>query len=234
MKNKQKQSSAGLSKVDNDRAIVEKLIRKKQITMDDIKGWPAKRIDLLYRIASKELSTSTLETYEDIALKYYHVSPEDGKNQIWDTNHNKILRALHDSIRESGIFPTKTYLSSKTGLSRNTIQQHLDRYADSQQQKYHQQSRQFIEMNLLGSLLMQAHRGDTKAARLYMEATGMIRAASASTRDSGHSAPSFVQINGTTINQTFINQLPDEILYDIEKLIKQNEFGLIKSTIENV
>ena len=128
---------------------------------------------------------------------------------------------MHDSIRESGIFPTKTSLSNKTGLSRNTIQQHLDRYADSQQQKYHQESRQFIEMNLLGSLLMQAHRGNTKAARLYMEATGMIRPISASTRDSGHSAPSFVQINGTTINQTFINQLPGEILGQFESLIME-------------
>ncbi|MBK7684525.1 MAG: hypothetical protein IPJ26_19630 [Bacteroidetes bacterium] len=54
--------------------------------MDDIKNWPAKRIDMLYHIASKELSESNFQNYEAIALKYYHVSPDDAKNQIWDSN----------------------------------------------------------------------------------------------------------------------------------------------------
>lgn len=224
-------ANARLAKVSNNQALVASVLKKSKITMQDIEGWPKSAIDMLYRRIAEDLTASTHQDYDNAMAKYYHVCPEDAKNQIWDKNHSLILSAIEKSIRQSGIFPTKTKISNETGLSRNTIQHHLKRYAESEQRIFELETRQLVNENLMSCLLQRAYNGDVKAARLYMEATGLIKS---SPGRNDNSAPNYIQVNGTSINQTFINQLPDEILNHIEAIIKQIVLKPIENTMQDV
>ncbi len=217
-----------LAKVSKNKALVESVLKKSSISMEDIQDWPKGAIDLLYKRITEDLSASTSQTYHDLMVKYYHVCPDDAKNQIWDKNHSLILSAIDRMIRQNGIFPTKTKLSNETGLSRNTIQHHIKRYSESEQRIFEMETRQLINENLLAGLLQSAYKGDVKAARLYMEATGLIKS---SPGRNDNLAPNYIQVNGTSINQTFINQLPDEILNHIEAIIKQIVLKPIENTM---
>ena len=208
----------------DERKIIDELLKKSQILEEDVKGLSPDGMKFLYAHIQKELNSSTKENVEDRMYKYYRILPEDSKNQIWDNNHLNIINAMYDCIRTSGFIPTKTLISNKTGLSRTTVQKHLDRYPESDLNKFFIQSKFMLEQKLLGTLLFHASHGDVKSARLYMEATGMINSSTSS--GGGKTDQNFIQINGTTINQTFINQLPSDLLNQLEQMISRKEKNL--------
>lgn len=211
----------GCQRLSDEKKIIDALLKKSKLFEEDVKGISPNGMKYLFAHIQKELNGSTKENFEDRMHKFYRVLPEDSKNQIWDNNHLSIMNAMSDFIRNSGFIPTKTLISNKTGLSRTTVQKHLDRYPESDLNKFFIQSKFMLEQKLLGTLLFHASHGDIKSARLYMEATGMINSSASS--GGGKTDQNFIQINGTTINQTFINQLPSDLLNQLEKIISRKD-----------
>ena len=214
----------GCQRLSDEKKIIDGLLKKSKILEEDVKGLSPTGMKFLYAHIQNELNGATKENLEYRMAKYYQVIPEDSKNQIWDNNHVNIISSMFECIKTSGIFPTKTLIANKTGLSRTTVQKHLDRYPDSDLNKFFIQSKFMIEQKLLGTLLFHASHGDVKSARLYMEATGMIN--SSTTSGGGKADQNFIQINGTTINQTFINQLPSDLLNQLEQMISRKDQNL--------
>ena len=215
-KRKVKSSEKSCQRLTNGQPDFTALLRKKKLFKEDIEGWSGQNIDKLYKHIQQEFNNVSKEDFDFLMGKYYQVIPEDAKNQLWDMNHIKILEAMNRMLSKHGLFPTKTYLATETGLSRNTIQKHLDRYQDSSQHKFYRESLVLIHQNLLSTLYHQAYHGNMKAARLYMEATGLIQS-STYRQDANNS--NFIQINGITINQTLLNSLSTDIQQTITKLI---------------
>jgi DNA-directed RNA polymerase specialized sigma subunit len=59
------------------------------------------------------------------------ITPEATKNQIWENNHITITCAISSLIKEFGRMPTRTEISLKSELSRQTVHKHLKDYANN-------------------------------------------------------------------------------------------------------
>lgn len=192
---------------------LEDLLKRPQITENDICRLSKEDQLKFQKHFNEEINTSTKENYHDRLYKYYNAVPEEVKNQLWDKNHHIIIESMRDFIRSTGTIPSKTHLATASKLSRNTIQKHLDRYLSSPQKQFYTEIKTLTEELLLSSLLKLALNGNIKAARLYMEATGIIKSKS-------NAAQNFIQINQTIIHQSSINNLPENLIEKVESDFK--------------
>lgn len=140
---------------------------------------------------------------------------EKNQNDLnWDRNHTMITEAIFNFVNEMGGMPTVSHIVKATGLNRKTVQKHVE------PQQNEQLRRQDEVLGLMANhvkaqVLKSALSGDNHAAKLFLEATGKLRPAKATTQNN------FVQINKTTINQQIIQQLKPEVLAHIEEIIAQ-------------
>jgi hypothetical protein len=137
------------------------------------------------------------------------------KQVVYEYHHAVILRTIDNIIRETGRIPPVANIVAITGYSRTTVQKHLKGAHASETRAEKMQAVGMMTENLLGVLLKAAMKGDTKAAKLYLD--NMHRFVPAATHVSNQN--NYIQVNNTVINQQVIQQLNPEQLKLIEQIV---------------
>jgi predicted transcriptional regulator len=136
---------------------------------------------------------------------------DEERNITWETNHKKIITAINKAMEYFGSLPpTITEISKATGLSRQTVYQHLKNCATHPAYKQRGEMFEAMESEVLLQICHSAMKGSYKSARLYLELRGKLQPKAANN----------IQINGMVINQQIIQNLSPEQLRKIEEIIK--------------
>jgi hypothetical protein len=151
----------------------------------------------------------------------------DTRHDLWELNHFLILKAIDNLTRECNRFPTKQELGKDTGLSRVTITKHLKEYYKSE--KYAERQDEYLVMreNVLARLYKYASNGDTKAAKIFLDTTSIIEQKPKIQKQQNN----FIQINGATITQEQIRQLPQEQQVKLFEVLQSASKGLISCEV---
>lgn len=143
----------------------------------------------------------------------------EAKNITWESNHQKIITAITDTMKWHAASPPNiTEISKITGLSRKTVYQHIKEYADMPAYKDKADMFGLLQFDVVMRLGATALTGDIKAIRLYLELTGALK----KEKKVSHnfiSNNNNVQVNGMLLNNEVINKLNPEQLKKIEEII---------------
>lgn len=156
---------------------------------------------------------------------YYKIEPITNnivKNQLWENNHNQITWAISTLMQENGRMPSKTDIANKTELSRQTVHKHLKEYVNHPLYLEEIEQFRFMTSKVLARVFKFAVNGDMGAAKLYLNATGLLNKGHTSIKNQTNN----IQINGITISQDAIKNLTVEQLKIVE--------GIFKDAVEEV
>jgi predicted transcriptional regulator len=143
--------------------------------------------------------------------------PEDARNILWEHNHNNIVLVISSMMHKNDMMPTASQIADQLHLSRKTIHKHLKEYKDENFYKEYMEGFRFMKARILARLFNYAGRGDTKAARLFLEATGgLSNSQPSSIRNQQNN---LIQINGATITREQFMLLPPEDQTKLQTII---------------
>ncbi|HXB10443.1 MAG TPA: phBC6A51 family helix-turn-helix protein [Bacteroidia bacterium] len=147
----------------------------------------------------------------------------DSNNDLWEGNHLLITGAINLLMRANGRMPTKIEIAEKTGLSRKTIHKHIKDLKDNP--LFQEQDEQFklVKGSMLSLLHNMAFKGDVKAIKLFMEATGILGNSKTVNKNIIENQHNYIQINETRLSQEQIKKLSPERLKQIEELLRVPE-----------
>lgn len=97
----------------------------KKITPADTKSLNEEERAQLSWILTHQLNTLKGEEKENLYNQVEEIMDSQTKNEIWEHNHINIMWPISSFIRENSRMPTKTKISSKTELNRQTVHKHL-------------------------------------------------------------------------------------------------------------
>ena len=139
---------------------------------------------------------------------------QDLRNQTWEANHSLIIGAINDLINQYGSMPTVNVIVQRTGLTRQSVHRHLKEFIQSEQHGSQLNQFRIMRERVLATLYRLADRGDVRACKVYLDATGESMLPT--------SAPNYIQINNSIkIDQVTFAALPDEVQQQITGLILQ-------------
>lgn len=198
---------------------VEALFEKETISMDDLKSLTKDE-----RAVFNRRLTELANTLKGKELDYYHnqiseLISDDTKNDIWELNHIKIVRAMRKYMSEYNRMPAKHEIAEATGLSRITIYKHLKEYRSHNLFTERKEQFKLMEEDLLAGLYKKALEGDTAAARLYCEMAGLVNTVPA--KHVIANQHNYIQVNNIKISQEEVQKLSPEKRKQIETIIKR-------------
>lgn len=134
---------------------------------------PAER-HLLYCVIGKACNCFAKHDRDLLYEKIDGILSPDNKKDHWEQNHYRILNALQVLTDKLNRFPSRLEISNLTGLSRTTIDKHLQEYFGSD--AYKQKKDEYVVMreSLMAKIYSMANKGDLKAARIFLEATAQV------------------------------------------------------------
>ena len=123
----------GLQNFTNTTNKIQVLLKSGKLKKDDISDFQDEEWDELGNQITEYLNKSKGEERDEFLYQVEDILPTDTKNQIWENNHYQITVSMTKLIEETGKMPTKNQLAQASGLSRQTIYNHLKSYDDSYQ-----------------------------------------------------------------------------------------------------
>lgn len=184
---------------------VDKILQKEKITNADL--------ELLSVVEKKTFNQKANQLFEtakgverDVLLdRFDEVISESRKNQLWETNHAKITKAINDHLIDCGMPPRKSELASSTGLSERTIHKHVKEFDSHPMYASIIQDFKLLRGRVLSRLYKMAiDRGDVKAMRLFLEATEGLPTSNIKNQTNN------IQINGVIFDAQSFNTLETE------------------------
>ncbi|MDI1355362.1 MAG: hypothetical protein PSX36_10610 [bacterium] len=115
--------------------------------------------------------------------------------------------------------PTNNEIVERAELSRQTVRKHIKDYSVHPIFIEQQEKLKFITEKVLTKVFQFAVKGDIRACRLYLECMGKIGGQS----NISNTQNNYIQINGLTISQEQIQQLPNEKQKTIRDIIEGRE-----------
>lgn len=216
-------AKSGLQKFTEMESKFTHLMKKKRIEYSDLKEvLSPQEIELFSTFLTKRLNELKGEERVKLFEQISGIISSDTKNQLWESNHCEITKAISDFILHYGKMPTKNQIAAETGLSRQTIHKHLKDYSTHPIYAEEMQKFRFMADSVLSKVYKMAVSGDSdnvRAARLYFEVVGCL---------GGHNAMNttintqnnYIQINQTKFTQETIKQLSAEQVSQIEDILK--------------
>jgi DNA-binding phage protein len=198
---------------------VNELIKKSKLNANDLDGLTMDEKDEFGKWVMEKLNTLKGYDLDDIIEQVEAVLPEDSKNQLWESNHWKITQTISNLIEEYGKMPGKSQIAEACGLSRQTIHKHLMNYDKHSLYAEHQRKFKFMADRVISKMFRKAVEGggDTKAARLYLEALGYLGNGSTNIKNQTN----YIQINGRVLSQEIVQQLTPGQLQQIESIVQE-------------
>ena len=151
---------------------------------------------------------------------------KDLRRQDWENNHSRIQAAIYNYVVNNNSIPTATNLADNTGLSRQTIHEHLKEGVANEFYQERLQAWQSLTDNIFKILYRQAINGSVQASKVLLD--NIQRSTQPAPVNNIRQQNNFIQINNTKIDEVTIEALPASARSAIEQIIKQNT---IKATI---
>lgn len=209
----------GLQKLTELELKLNALFALKQITQNDIDKLTRAEKDQLGIIATQKLKELKGDERDKFIFQIEAILSQTSKNQIWENNHIQITAAISKLMLEYGCMPSKNVLSEETGLSRQTINKHINDYKTNSHYIAEMEQFRFMSSKVLAKVYKFAVNGDIRAARLYFDIVGTLNSQQQN-KTLIRQQNNYIQINGTVLTQDSIKQLTPEQLAQIEGVIK--------------
>lgn len=214
-----KAKEKGLQNLTETQKKIDLLMQKKRIKQTDINETLNKEESKVFSLFLTERLNNLKGNERDALInKIDEIIPKDTKNEIWESNHMNITRAISKYIEDYGKMPGKTFIANETGLSRQTIHAHLKEYDSNPFYAEEMQKFKFMADRVLAKVFRIAIAGDTKAARLYFEVLGCLGNGTNQTTMIKNQN-NYIQINGRVLSQDAVKQLNSEQLQLIESAL---------------
>jgi DNA-binding phage protein len=159
--------------------------------------------------------------YHDILVETFSKTPnlshkaERVRNLTYEVNQQIISACIHNYVREKGCFPQVTAIREKTGLSRTTIYRHLKLDDYSPANKLIKGKFEVMATMALEQLYkIGINENNHTALKSFIELVN----GSNSTKYVNN----YIQINNLQLTKEEFEQLPDEVILQIENIIAQN------------
>jgi hypothetical protein len=189
--------------------MILRIMQGEKWTKKDFINLPPEERMACAKVFAKAMNTLAQEDRDLFLNKIDDALANDNKRDLWEQNHFRILGSIDKITRKYNRFPSRSELSRDTGLSRVTIGKHLKQYLNSE--AYQEKREEYIIMR--EALLARVYKlavdhDDTRATKLFLEATAqMEQPANVNIRNQQNN---FIQINGLSITQQQLEQLPVE------------------------
>lgn len=153
-----------------------------------------------------------------VANKWAVAFDRPTKNILWANNHQLIIGQIDELMKEYNRMPNTLELAQATGLSRQTIHNHLTEFQSNPFYEEHMEQFKIMIPVLLSRLYKMAVGGDVKAAKLYFSAVGgfdnTIETSKPKTQNN------YIQINNTVLSQEQVSSLTEEQIEQLERILK--------------
>lgn len=170
--------------------------------------------DGMKRVFSEALNSLAFEDRDRMIEVVDKIMEPSTRRHIWDVNHDRILKVISAYTQDYGQFPSRTDIANNCGLTRVTVDKHLAEYFGSQQHKQKQEDFVVMREKVLARAFHYALNGDMKAAKIFLEATTDQQPVVKNQQNN------FIQINGHTITQEQLSQLPQGQQKKIERILQ--------------
>jgi hypothetical protein len=188
------------------------ILKLAKIGPDDIIGLSNEEMDCFRTYINEQVNKVDSEKLDELMEKIELITCQKTKNEFWERNHMLILQEITNFITKYGRMPLKSELEIATGISRQTLTKHFKEYKKSCLYNDYLEQFQFMSQKLLAKLFQFSIEGNIKAARLYLEMTGII--------GGFRNQNNFIQINSMIVSQDKLGSLPKEQLAQIEEYLK--------------
>ncbi len=206
---------------------IDSLLSLEKITEKDIEDLGKPERKQLGETITKMLAQLEGAERNNFLDKIEPIVADSTKNGFWEHNHTIISNAISNFMRECGVMPTKNAIAEKTGLSRQTVAKHFKEYSAHPEFTAEVEQFKFMSHNILANVFKYAVNGDMRAARLYLEMVGAINKQQTGTVINKQN--NYIQINNTILSQENLKQLTAEQLNQIENIVNNKEYKMIKS-----
>jgi hypothetical protein len=186
--------------------ILLNLINGEKLTLDQIAGLSEadkKKVAEIFTGGVMMLKDRDRDTFLE---KIEAVLSDESRRELWERNHTVIIGCIDYLMRQKNRMPTPTEVSVETGLSRQTIYNHLKAYSGSNDQKEKQQTIAVLRETMIAKVYSLGIDGDMRAAKIFMDSTEPKEPR----ENIKNQQNNFIQINGMTISQKQLSQLPEE------------------------
>lgn len=211
----------GLQKLTKSDAELDKIFQLEQINTKDIEHLNKPEWERLMELSNQRIQKLSGAELDQFYTKIEPLLAESSKNQIWESNHIKITWAISNLIRDFGRMPTKTEISIKAELSRQTIHKHMSEHLKHPQYMEQMEQFRFMASSVLAKVYEFAVSGDTGAAKLYLNATGFLNNGQSPNNTLIKNQNNYIQINGMVLSQEVIKNLNPDQLASIESILKK-------------
>ncbi len=199
---------------------IEALLTLKQITRKDLEGLSPEEKDCFFDALTRQLNSLKGEARDEFEFKIEPLLQPETKREIWENNHLRIIEAIERHIKTYGTMPMRTQLAEETGISRQSIAEHVKEYEQNANYLAQLQQHKLMGTQLLTTVLRKALNGDVRAARLYFSMINpKAEVPATGKRTLVQNQNNYIQINNTVLNQEKLNQLTPAQLTAIEGII---------------
>lgn len=200
-------------------------------SVDKAKEFLRENRDVLPELRSKiieNMNNSFMETngeeykwtelaVECMTLMGEHENVTSIRNVTYETNYGTIVRYIHNHVLEYRGFPTASIIAEKTGLSRQTVYRHLRNDFKGRFDTLIKGKHQIMANKALEHLYYLGVREDNAGAlKTFIEFTG--------NGNKVGTTNNYIQINNLQLTKEEFEQLPDEVILQIENLISQTNW----------
>lgn len=209
-----KNKKDGLQKVTKSDDKLRRLLRRKQITMDDIDQLSPTEKKRLGELTTELIKKTKGPDRDAILKKIDAVVDDQTKTEFWEYNHTRIMFAISSYLNEFGRMPSRTEIALRTDLSRQTVYKHLKDYSNNPVYLEQMQKFRILSTNVIAKVYQSAMAGDIGSQKLYFNVLGFLNNGQIKNQNN------YIQINGMVISQDTIKSLNPEQLVMIENLLK--------------
>lgn len=174
------------------------------------------RQQILFRKLLAEKLAATKGEERDAFLQKISALLEPDK--IWEYNQCRITKAIQEHIHLYACMPSKSSIAEATGLSRQTVYNHLRNFSPTNNP--HASMFPVMRQQILTRLIDIAMLGDVAAAKAYLLATDK-ETQTGTTDIVIKNQNNYIQINGTVLSQDALQHLKPGQLQQIERIIKK-------------
>jgi hypothetical protein len=199
---------------------INNILKLSRITPKDVEPLSDHETSKLMQVITEKFNSLIGNERDRFYTKIEAVCHEETKNQLWESNHNKITAAISVLLQDYGRMPSKVEIAKKSELSRQTIHKHLKEYKTHPLFLGQMEQFRFMSSKLLAKVFQYAINGDIAAAKLYFSVIGYANAGQQQNSTMIQNQNNYIQINGTVLSQETIQQLNAEQLNSIESILK--------------
>ena len=210
-----------LQKLSESQSKITQIMNLKKITKEDYKDFSLDEFMQFSTEVTKRINKTKGIEKEQFLEKIDNVITMETRNQLWENNHSSITWAIATLMQDYGRMPTKTEISNKTELSRQTVHKHLKEYVNHSEYLEQIEQFRFMTSKVLAKVYQFAVNGDIRAAKLYFEIIGNEQINLTNNRQIKNQT-NYIQINGIVFDEKKIQTLHPDQLKMIETILLTN------------